>query len=316
MADSFYLHPNGICDSTTIGPRTRIWAFAHILAGAKIGADCNIGHGVFVESDVIVGDRVTIKPGVQLWDGTRLADDVFIGPNVTFTNDPFPRSRAWQKSIPVTTIDRGASIGANATLLPGISVGERAMIGAGAVVTTDVPPFALVYGNPASIQGYVLDSKNLATVSDNGLKAGNFESESLGNELPGTARLMPLTAAIDLRGSLLAIDFATQLPFEPQRFFTVFDVSSSAVRGEHAHKTCHQFLVCLSGSLQVLLDDGDSRATVELSNSNIGLYVPPLIWSTQYKHSPGAILGVFASEPYDSSEYIRNYSEFCSIIRK
>lgn len=310
MEDKFDMHVNGICDSSTIGPRTRIWAFAHVLAGARIGADCNIGHGVFIESDVVIGDRVTIKPGVQLWDGTRIGHDVFIGPNATFTNDPFPRSRSWQSVIPVTTIEIGASIGANATLLPGITVGERAMVGAGSVVTSDVPPFAIVYGNPATIQGYVADSGGLLAITDKSLKTFMQGSNYGENQLPGGVRLMPLTKAMDLRGSLLAVDFELQLPFEPKRFFTVFDVSSSVVRGEHAHKTCHQFLICLSGSLQVLVDDGDSRATVELSNSDVGLYVPPLVWSTQFKHSSGAVLGVFASESYAHNEYIRNYQEF------
>ena len=154
MSD-FFTHSHALCESTKVGPRTRIWAFAHVLPEAVLGADCNICDHVFIENDVTVGDRVTVKCGVQLWDGVRLADDVFIGPNVTFTNDAFPRSRKYPEAFPRTVVEAGASIGANATLLPGIVIGRNAMIGAGAVVTRSVPPNAIVTGNPARITGYV-----------------------------------------------------------------------------------------------------------------------------------------------------------------
>jgi UDP-2-acetamido-3-amino-2,3-dideoxy-glucuronate N-acetyltransferase len=143
------IHPNALCESVRIGAGSRIWAFAHILPGAVIGQDCNICDGVFIENDVVVGNRVTVKCGVQLWDGVRLEDDVFIGPNATFTNDPFPRSRVRPAEFSVTTVKRGASIGANATSLPGLVIGEGAMVGAGSVVTRDVPPNVVVVGNPA-----------------------------------------------------------------------------------------------------------------------------------------------------------------------
>lgn len=156
--DGPYLHNASICESQNVGRGTRVWAFAHILPGAKIGEDCNICDGVFVENDVIVGDRVTVKCGVQLWDGIRLADDVFVGPNVTFTNDRFPRSRRYQSLIPRTFVECGASIGANATVLPGLVIGAGAMVGAGAVVTADVPAGAVVVGNPARVIRFVSDS--------------------------------------------------------------------------------------------------------------------------------------------------------------
>src|SRR5260221_7205487 len=139
----FSSHGTALVESTKIGRGTRIWAFVHILPGAQIGSECNICDHVFVENDVVVGDRVTIKSGVQLWDGVRLADDVFVGPNVTFTNDPFPRSKAYPASFPRTHVGQGASLGANATILPGLSIGRDAMVGAGAVVTKDVPPNAI-----------------------------------------------------------------------------------------------------------------------------------------------------------------------------
>jgi UDP-2-acetamido-3-amino-2,3-dideoxy-glucuronate N-acetyltransferase len=151
----FFSHEHALVEpGAEIGDRTRIWAFTHVLAGARIGADCNICDHVFIENDVIVGDRVTIKCGVQLWDGIRLADDVFIGPNATFTNDLFPRSKKYPESFLQTHIQSGASIGANATILAGLTIGEKAMVGAGSVVTKDVPPYAIVVGNPARIIRY------------------------------------------------------------------------------------------------------------------------------------------------------------------
>lgn len=143
------IHPSADVHSQKIGKGTRIWQFAVILPGAVIGKDCNICSHVFVENNVVVGDRCTVKCGVQLWDGVVLEDDVFVGPNATFTNDPFPRSRVKPESFPKTTVKRGASIGANATILPGIVIGERAVVGAGAVVVADVPAGTVVAGNPA-----------------------------------------------------------------------------------------------------------------------------------------------------------------------
>lgn len=143
------IHPLSDVQSKSIGQGTRIWQFVVVLPGATIGADCNICAHVLIENDVLIGDRVTVKSGVQLWDGVRLENDVFVGPNATFTNDLRPRSRQRPEKFPITRVCRGASIGANATLLPGITIGEGAMVGAGAVVVRDVPPGVTVVGNPA-----------------------------------------------------------------------------------------------------------------------------------------------------------------------
>lgn len=158
MSQAYFKHPQALVESEQVGRDTRIWAFVHVLPGARIGAECNICDHVFIENEVVVGDRVTVKSGVQLWDGVTLEDDVFVGPNATFTNDPAPRSRKRPATWPRLLVKRGASIGANATLLPGITIGEYSMVGAGAVVTRSVPSHAVVIGNPARIVRYTDDA--------------------------------------------------------------------------------------------------------------------------------------------------------------
>ena len=145
------IHPLSDVQSTKIGEGTRVWQFVVILPGAEIGSDCNICSHCLIENDVVLGDRVTVKSGVQLWDGLRVGDDVFIGPNATFTNDRHPRSGRRDFELIRTTLADGCSIGAGAVVLPGVRVGRGAMVGAGAVVTKDVPDGVAVIGNPARI---------------------------------------------------------------------------------------------------------------------------------------------------------------------
>jgi len=149
------IHPTALVASKQIGEGTRIWAFVNILAGARIGRDCNICDRCFIENDVSLGDRVTIKCGVSLYDGLVLEDGVFVGPDVTFSNDPRPRSGRHPASYPRTLAREGSSLGAGAIVLPGITIGRFAMVGAGALVTRDVPDFALAYGSPARVHGHV-----------------------------------------------------------------------------------------------------------------------------------------------------------------
>ncbi|MCO4857054.1 WxcM-like domain-containing protein [Herbaspirillum sp. WGmk3] len=307
---SFYVHPNALCESAQIGENTRIWAFAHILPQAVIGSDCNICDGVFVENDVVVGDRVTIKCGVQLWDGVHLENDVFVGPNVTFTNDLRPRSKQYPASFEKTLVCEGASIGANATILPGLVIGRSAMIGAGAVVTQSVPPYAIVVGNPARITGYA-NSVEEVTSSDSGGVV------SKGPVTPTNVKGVTLhrfNHVKDLRGDLSVGEFEREIPFVPKRYFLVFDVPSEKTRGEHAHKSCHQFLICVRGRCAVVADDGTSRQEVMLDSPATGVYLPPMTWGIQYKYSEDAILLVFASDYYDASDYIRDYDEFLALL--
>jgi len=306
---SFFIHPQGICESSTIGDRTRIWAFAHVLPKAQIGQDCNICDHVFIENDVVVGDRVTIKCGVQLWDCLRVGDDVFIGPNATFANDKFPRSRQHPERFAETTIADGASIGAGAVILPGVHIGRNAMVGAGAVVTKDVPANAIVVGNPAIITGY-------AGANAQSKQTDASSADSLKVTLPGGAGLVHIRIANDLRGHLAAIELTRDLPFVPVRFFIVYDVPNARVRGEHAHRTCQEVLVCLRGSVVCLIDDGQQRASIILDNPGKGLFMPARLWVAQYQYTADAVLGVFASAPYDPADYIRDYEDFLAAVNK
>lgn len=149
MACDFYVHPSSDVQTRSIGDGTTIWQFCVVLKNAIIGRNVNICSHCFVENAVVIGDDVTVKNGVRLFDGVTLEDNVFVGPNATFTNDKFPRSKERTVPFPCTLVRRGASIGGGAVILPGITVGARAMIGAGAIVTKDVPDDAVVYGTAA-----------------------------------------------------------------------------------------------------------------------------------------------------------------------
>lgn len=150
-----FIHPLSDVMSTTIGQKTKVWQYSVILPKAVIGENCNICAHTLIENDVVIGNNVTVKSGVYIWDGITLKDNVFIGPCVTFTNDKKPRSKQYPNEFPKTVVEEGASIGANATLLPGITIGRNALVGAGAVVTKNVPENAIMVGNPAAIKGYV-----------------------------------------------------------------------------------------------------------------------------------------------------------------
>lgn len=313
MTDSptpgYYSHPTALVESTRIGAGTRVWAFAHILPGATIGVDCNICDGVFIENDVVVGDRVTIKCGVQLWDGVRLEDDVFVGPNATFTNDAFPRSRQ-HLEVPTPTIVRaGASIGANATILPGLVVGRDAMVGAGSVVTRSVPPHSIVVGNPAEIRGYT----NLHPGREDSAQEGHSPLAERHCSVNGVG-IHELPVIHDMRGDLSVAEMGKGLPFLPRRCFVVFDVPSREVRGAHAHRTLHQFLVCVAGDCHLVVDDGRNREDLHLCGPGMGVHLRPMVWGTQYGFSRDAVLLVLASRPYDADDYIRDYDEFLRLV--
>lgn len=293
---SVFVHPSALCESQHVGEGTRIWAFAHVLPEAVIGRDCNICDHVFVENDVVVGDRVTVKSGVQLWDGVRLESGVFVGPNATFTNDPWPRSKDHrQERLLRTRICTGASIGAGAVLLPGVTVGIGAMVGAGAVVTRDVTAGAVVVGNPArevrrEPDPFFHELMGLFAASDEPART--------------PPHVIELTTARDERGALSALEF-DQLPFVPRRVFAVYDVPSETRRGSHAHRACEQVLVAITGAVTVKAGTPDRvQLDVRLAGPLTGVYLPPMCWASQDDFSEGAVLLVLASHPYDRDDYI------------
>jgi acetyltransferase-like isoleucine patch superfamily enzyme len=305
----FFVHQNGICESKNVGAGTRISAFAHIFPQARLGRDCNICDHVSIENDVIVGDRVTVASGVQLGDGIRLGNDVFVGPNATFTRDRLPCSKGRPDHVLETIVEDGASIGVNATILSGLRIGTRAMIGAGAVVTRSVPANAVAAGNPAVIIGYLADALEPAQPAD----WSDPTSKTLRMGVADCA-LWRLRNFEDMRGQLTAIEFDTDLPFVPKRSFIVHSVPSREFRGGHAHIVCALFLVAVHGRVNIVIDDGRRRRDITLEGRSTGLYMSPMVWGIQYKFNPDTVLMVLASHASDPADYVRDYEAFLALV--
>lgn len=303
------IHPLADVQSPHIGGGTALRQFCVVLPGAAVGAECAIASHVHIDSDVTIGNRVTIESGARLSDGVTLEDEVFVGPDVVFPSFGRLHSPDGEDQARRTVVRRGASIGANATVLPGCCIGERAMIAPGAVVTRDVPAGAIVVGNPATVIGYG-ETFSRPVAPDQNAAAGALESI-----VPGVIFRETPTIA-DIRGSLTVGEVRGALPFEPRRYFMVFDVPSRETRGEHAHRECHQYLVCVRGSCAAIADNGHVRQEFLLDRPTRALYMPPMIWGTQYKYSPDALLLVLASHCYDSKDYIRDYSEFLTAVSR
>lgn len=301
---NYLAHPASLCESKDIGDNTQVLPFTFIHAGSRIGCDCVIGEHVVIENDVILGNRVTIKSGVQLWSGIRIADDAYIGPNATFSPEPPAPSSLTGCAI---NVGKKAFVGANATIREGVTLGENSLITAGSVVERTVPPFAIVSGNPAKIVGYA-NSSNTASPKEEATKSA--EAGLVVTRVRGVT-LHRFKSVTDLRGSLSVGEFPHDIPFEPKRYFLVYDVPTADTRGEHAHLRCHQFLIAVKGSISVVVDDGMVREEITLNKPELGLYLPPMTWGIQYRYSSDAVLLVFASELYDAADYIREYSEFC-----
>jgi len=178
------IHESAIVESGEIGEWTNIWHFVHIRKGAAIGSNCNIGKGVYIDTNVKIGDNCKLQNFATLYDGVTVGNDVFIGPHVCFTNDVFPRALIWTDDRLVKTlVEDGASIGANATIIAGVTIGKHAMVGAGSVVTKDVPDYALVVGNPARIRGFVCKCGTKFQETNKGDGAPDFVCPKCGKEI-------------------------------------------------------------------------------------------------------------------------------------
>ena len=283
-------------DGTTVGP------FSQVAEGARVGGGCDIGSYVIVEAGAVIGDRVRIPGPARVPAGVVLDEDVFVGPGAALAAPRTPPDG----EPGATRVRAGASVGANSTLLEGVEIGEGAVVGAGAVVTRSVPRTAIVAGNPARIVGYAETDRSDVTSREPA--AG--EPQAVAQTSVRGVRLHRFPRARDLRGSLVACEFDETLPFTPRRLFMVFDVPGVDVRGEHAHRECHQFLVCVSGTVHIVADDGERRQEFVLDDKDLGLYLPPMTWGIQYLYSPGSTLLVLASHPYDADDYLRDYGDF------
>jgi len=256
---------------------------AHLDPSASLAPGCVLRSGAYV------GAGVRLEAGVQLDANAALVDC-----------EPGQRTR----------LCRGVQVGANATVLPGVVIAAKAVVRPGAVVTRAVPPNAIVEGNPASIVGYVDTQHEASTLPRPGTGPASVEPTHVRGV---TVHQFPIVP--DMRGNLTVGEFERQIPFTPRRYFMVFGVPSREIRGEHAHRQCHQFLICLRGSCSVVADDGERKVEVELNAPNRGLYLPPMTWGIQYKHTPDALLMVFASDYYDASDYIRDYADFLQAVQ-
>ena len=309
---SIEIHPTSLCESMRIGEGTRIGAFSRVSESSCLGANCWIGAHVHVEDDVAMGEGVRVGSGALLGRGLRIGNNVSIGPNATFQDKCVPDGSEEGDASGETVLEDGVEIGASATVLSGVTIGRNAIVGPGSVVAEHVPANAIVTGSPARIHGYADKAKRMTPriIDVERLVRGEVELES---KVRGVA-LYRLTRVRDLRGTLCAGEFPGQIPFVPRRFFVISDVPGFNVRGEHAHRTCEQFLVALRGSCSTVVDDGVRREEFVLSGPDIGLYLPPMTWGIQYKHTEDALLLVLASAAYDPDDYIRDYDEFLGAV--
>lgn len=251
--------------------------------------------GATISGNVRAGQRVAIGPGAVLCGPCDLHDDVRIGPGAILEGTD---------GAPVV-LHRDVEIEAGVIVGRGVSIATGARVLAGSVVTRDVPAHAIVSGNPAQITGYTLSPGRL----DDAAAAAAPSVGAATTHVRGVT-FHRLPRILDLRGNLTVGEFERSIPFQARRYFMVFGVPNAEVRGEHAHRTCEQFLLCVHGTCHVVADDGEVRQEFVLDDPAVGLYLPALTWGIQYKYSPDAVLLVFASEYYDSAEYIRDYDEF------
>jgi carbonic anhydrase/acetyltransferase-like protein (isoleucine patch superfamily) len=257
------------------------------------------------DTKALVATSARIMPGAYIGLGVKIDEEVTIGPNAVILG------KEDNLSTTAAEIRTGAEIGANSTILPGVIVGIRALIKPGSVVTRSVPPLAIVEGNPAIITGYVSTA-----ISKDDANPGKDRKIATKYSKVKDVTLHHLTLVSDLRGNLSAGEFEKDIPFKAKRYFLVFDVPTAATRGEHAHKVCKQFLVCVKGSCSVVADDGVNREEFVLDSPAKGLYLPPMTWGIQYHYTDDVCLLVFASEYYDSTDYIRDYDQFVAAVRE
>ena len=296
---SFDQHPTAEVDpGCRIGNGTTIGSHSIVRTEVSIGENCRVDDRVILTGPVEIGNRVVIDADSYIAGNCRIEDRAEIGPRVCLHARPGQRIQIREEAV----------IGAQVTISAAVTIGNRAVVEAGAVVTKDVPATAIVAGNPAKITGYVLTS------SPAGIQPRENSCKTKPTAVEGVT-LHQLPMIEDLRGNLSFGEGKRHIPFEVKRYFLTFDVVNEEVRGEHAHRTLQQFLICVHGRIHLLADDGQSREEFVLDQPDVGLYLPPMIWGVQYRFTPGAVLLVLCSDYYDPADYIRDYSEFIALTR-
>ncbi|NYE64102.1 serine acetyltransferase [Duganella sp. 1224] len=275
---------------------------ARLHAGASVAASAALGDFVVAYAGAEVGEGCRVRGYTQLWPGVRLEAGAELGPNVTL--------EAPANGQPANiVIGADARVGAGALICQGVRLGQGAVVAAGAVVAQNVPPYAIVSGAPARITDYVQNASG-APALDWHQRATFPEQPSVVPLGVGGVTLHRFKFLQDPRGDLSVGEFEKEIPFLPKRYFLVLNVPSDKTRGEHAHRECHQFLICVKGSCAVVVDDLEQRCEVQLDSPDVGVYLPPMTWGIQYKYSSDAVLLVFASHYYEAGDYIRDYDAF------
>lgn len=260
----------------------------------------SIASGAIVDPRASIGADVIVSAGAVVLGACQVGDGCFIGPGAILDAGATGSIR----------MEVGSQVLTSATIAAPVTIGRGARVQPGTVVLRDVPPHAIVAGNPAQIVGYTMASSDEAAPV---APVTPTRGQTLANVAGVTLHRLP--KILDLRGNLVVGEFGRSVPFEPKRHFMVFGVPNAEIRGEHAHRTCKQFLICVHGSCSIVADDSRTRQEFLLDDPSIGLYLPPMVWGIQYKYSPDAVLLVFASEFYDPAEYIRDYGEFLSLAQ-
>ena len=274
-----------------------------VHAGARVAASCRLGDGVTVYPGAHLDDDCEVLGFTQLWSGVHLERGVRLGPGVAF--EP-PGDDAGAAIV----LGAGCQVGANATIRRGVRIGQGAVVEPGSVVAQSVPAHAIVRGAPALAVGYV-EQRSVGTPGIGWPARAELPSgPAVAPVGVGAVTLHRHRLVRDPRGDLVFGEFPKDIPFEAKRYFIVFGVPNEKTRGEHAHRACKQYLICVRGSCAVVVDDARSRCEVLLDAPELGIYLPPMTWGIQYKYSADAVLLVFTSEYYDGADYIRHYPDF------
>ena len=267
---------------------------AHVGPGADIAPDAAVGPNCVLRGEISIGARTTLGPSVSLAGAVVIAADCRIDAGVTTTEG---LSGAGGARL---VLGAGVQVGAGSVLTLGLEIGAGARIEAGSIVTRAVPAHAIVAGDPAVVVGFVTTEPPPTFTDGNVIHSRAVAGVSF--------HRFPVVR--EPRGSLIFSEFGMEVPFVPKRYFMVHDVPPHQLRGTHARETCGELLVCVAGSINAVVDDGLSREEYVLDRPHLGLYIPPLVWATQYKHTPDAILMVFATHHYEADDYIVDYDGF------